>query len=200
MYDLYVFDLDGTLVDSLPDIAAALNAALSDAGHAPRALADIRGFLGDGARELVRRAAGDAPSGEAIDLLVAAYRARYRRALVKETRLYPGLEALVPRLPACAVLTNKPGVEARGIVEGVGLGGRFVAVVGEGDGFPRKPNPAALAAIIARVSARRALYVGDSQVDAETAQRAAVDFAFVEWGYGRAPDGVRRVRAPEELA
>ncbi len=201
MHDLYVFDLDGTLVDSLPDITAALNAALLASGHAARpALHEVRGFLGDGARELVRRAVGDGPSEAALDQLVAGYRARYREALVRETRLYAGLGALLPTLPACAVLTNKPGAEARAIVEALGLGRRFVEVVGEGDGHPRKPDPAALHAIIERANARHPLYVGDSHVDAETARRAGIDFAFVEWGYGNAPEGVRRVRRAEELA
>ncbi len=140
MHDLYVFDLDGTLVDSLPDITTALNAALLASGHAARALHEVRGFLGDGARELVRRAVGDGPSESALDDLVASYRARYGQALVRETRLYAGLEALLPTLPACAVLTNKPGREARAIVEALGLAARFVEVVGEGDGHPRKPD------------------------------------------------------------
>jgi phosphoglycolate phosphatase len=199
VHDLYVFDLDGTLVDSLPDITTALNAALLASGHAARALHEVRGFLGDGARELVRRAVGEGPSEAALDDLVASYRARYGQALVRETRLYAGLEALLPTLPACAVLTNKPGREARAIVDALGLAARFVEVVGEGDGHPRKPDPAALLAIIARANAKRPLYVGDSHVDAETAERAGVDFAFVEWGYGAAPAGVRRVRRAEEL-
>jgi phosphoglycolate phosphatase len=199
VHDLYVFDLDGTLVDSLPDITAALNAALAKAGLPTRALSEVRGFLGDGARELTRRAAGDGPSETELDVLVASYREHYRRDLVRETRLYAGLDLLLPQLPACAVLTNKPGTEARAIVEALGLSARFVEVVGEGDGYPRKPDPASLHAIIARAGSRRPLYIGDSHVDAETATRAQVDFVFVEWGYGSAPSGLRRVAKASDL-
>ncbi len=197
-YDLYVFDLDGTLVDSLPDIAAALNEALGHAQLPTRSLAEVRGYLGDGARELVRRAAGPASSEVAIDQLVRGYLDAYATQLIARTRPYPGIEALLARLPRVAVLTNKPGPEARAIMDGLGLSGRCLEVVGEGDGLPRKPDPSGLRALVARHGGR-ALYVGDSHVDALTAERAGVDFAFVTWGYGVAPDGVRRVEHPREL-
>jgi phosphoglycolate phosphatase len=199
VHDLYIFDLDGTLVDSLPDITAALNAALVESGHRARTVSEVRGFLGDGARELARRAAGEGPSEAELDALVADYRARYGQALVRETRLYAGFDVVLPQLPACAILTNKPGSEARAIILTLGLDRRFVEIVGEGDGHPRKPDPEALLAIVARANAQYPLYVGDSHVDAETARRAGVDFTFVEWGYGSAPAGVRRVRSADEL-
>jgi phosphoglycolate phosphatase len=198
-HDLFVFDLDGTLVDSLPDIAAALNEALSAADLPMHHLDAVRGFLGDGARELVRRAAGPQPSEAAIDELVVDYRARYATQLVARTRPYDGVVELLARLPRAAVLTNKPGREARRIVDELGLGSAFVAVVGEGDGHPRKPDPTALRALVATHGARRAVYIGDSHVDAITAERAGIDFVFVTWGYGRVEGPHRRVAAPMQL-
>lgn len=198
--DLYVFDLDGTLVDSLPDIADALNHAMTEAHFAARTLLEIRAFLGDGARELVRRAVGPAPSEDALTELVAAYRARYRTALVNKTRPYPGVLATLPQLRApAAVLTNKPGPEAREIVLGTGMSAWLPKVVGEGDGLPRKPDPESLRTLVRNAGSVRPLYVGDSAVDEETAARAGVDFVFVSFGYGEASAAARRVARFEEL-
>jgi len=198
--DLFVFDLDGTLCDTLPDITRAVNGALLAVGRPPRAASEVRVFLGGGARELVGRAAGWDELDPRLDSLVERYRACYREALVQETRLYDGVEATLSRLGApAAVLTNKPGPEARAILEALGMSARFVEIIGDGDGLPRKPDPTGLRAIIERAGARRTLYVGDSQVDADTAQRAEVDFAFVAWGYGTASGAIPVTRFEDLL-
>jgi phosphoglycolate phosphatase len=197
--DLYVFDLDGTLVDTLPDITRALNAALAERGVAPRDAAEVRGFLGTGGRDLCRRALGGEPSPEIVEQVFERYRARYRDSLTAGSRVYPGIAAVLGQLGApAAVITNKAGPEARGILAGLGLGTRFVRVIGDGDGLPRKPDPAAIHELITLTGAERALFVGDSEVDAETARRARVDFVWVSWGYGTAA-GARRIDRADQL-
>ena len=197
-HDLYVFDLDGTLLDTLPDITRALNTALAAAALGTRTHDEVRSFLGEGARELVGKAAGWPHTHEGLDALVEAYRHCYRQALVVDTRPYPGVVETLARITApVAVLTNKRGHEARLVLEGSGLRG-FVAVLGDGDGHPRKPDPTALLHLVK--DARRPVYVGDSHVDAETARRAGVDFVFCDWGYGESGFGRRISRFSDIIA
>ena len=102
--DLYVFDLDGTLCDTLPDITRAVNAALAEVGIPRRKSGEVRGFLGEGARELVARSAGWHHEDVRLPVLIERYRAHYRTALVAETRPYDGVEATLPRLGAYEVV------------------------------------------------------------------------------------------------
>ncbi|MEO6954090.1 MAG: HAD-IA family hydrolase [Polyangia bacterium] len=195
-HDLYVFDLDGTLLHTLPDITRALNAALVEVGRPVRTGAEVRSFLGEGARELVGKAASWPRTHEGLDALVERYRHHYRQALVIDTRPYPGVVETLARITApIAVLTNKRGHEARVILEGAGLRG-FAMVIGDGDGYPRKPDPTSLLHLCK--DAKRPLYIGDSQVDAETARRAQVEFVFCDWGYGTSDHG-RRVSRFEDV-
>ena len=196
MPDLYVFDLDGTLLHTLPDITRALNAALAEAGRPVRTHDEVRSFLGEGARELVSKAAALPQSHEVLDTLVERYRHHYRQGLVVDTRPYPGVVETLARIAMpIAVLTNKRGHDARLILEGAGLRG-FVAIVGDGDGHPRKPDPAALLHLVK--DAQHPIYVGDSHVDAETARRANVEFVFCDWGYGTTEHG-RRISRFEDV-
>src|SRR5687767_7697696 len=100
--DLYVFDLDGTLVDTLPDIARALNAALAERGAAPRTPLEVRGFLGHGGRDLCRRGLGGEPAPEIVEQVFDRYRAHYRDSLTAGSQVYPGIEAVLGRIGAPA--------------------------------------------------------------------------------------------------
>src|SRR5262245_47223331 len=119
-FALAIFDLDGTLIDSLPDIAAALNRTLQHAGHAPLPATQIAGYVGDGAAKLLQRALPDDTPSEILDQLGRHFRAAYAAHLHDETRPYPGLvpvlEKLAGSLPL-AVLTNKPSVLVRPLLE-----------------------------------------------------------------------------------
>lgn len=186
---LVVFDLDGTLVDSLTDIAAALNRTLAQlcpgAPSLPRET--VRALVGRGARELVARAlprAGvEAPVDEALALFVDVY----RRGLLNETRPYPGVVAGLDRLKGrtLAVLTNKPGDMSRTILAGLGLAQRFVRIYGGGDVPGKKPDPAGLRLLLEETSTRpsEALMVGDSAVDVRTARNAEVAVVGVSYGF-----------------
>ncbi len=202
---LIIFDLDGTLVDSVDDLAASVNHALAHVGLPARTRDEVRGFIGDGARMLLSRAVG-----ARLDLLepaLAAWRAHYEEHLLDHTRPYPGVpEVLAGAGRALAVLTNKPAPLARRILDGLGLAPRFAALVGGGDA-PPKPDPAGARALLARagVLPGDAVLVGDSRVDAETARNAGMGFVAVTWGLVPREDLVRAgaihlVDRPADLA
>jgi phosphoglycolate phosphatase len=182
MIRLAVFDLDGTLIDSRLDLCLAVNHALRALGLAERTLAEVTGFIGEGAVRLLERAT--APRRDLTERAIALWREHYEAHLLDNTVLYPGLEDLVSRAAfPLAVMTNKPGAMARRILEGLGIGQAFVEVVGA-DEAPRKPSPDGLRAILGRqgVSSSDAVLVGDSLVDLETARAVPVPFVGVGWG------------------
>ncbi len=179
---LTIFDLDGTLVDSVDDLAASVNHALARVGLPARGREEVRGFIGDGARMLLSRAVGARP--DLLEPALAAWRAHYGEHLLDRTRPYPGVpEVLAGAGRPLAVLTNKPAPMARRILDGLGLAPRFFAVVGGGDA-PAKPDPAGARALLARAGVRPedAVLVGDSPVDAQTARAAGMEFVAVTWG------------------
>ncbi len=177
-----IFDLDGTLVDSVDDLAAAVNHALAAVGLPLRSRDEVRSFVGDGARVLLERAVG--PNRDRLEPALAAWRAHYEVHLLDATRPYPGIpEALAGARRPLAVLTNKPAAMAVRILDGLELSARFSAVSGGGDA-PPKPDPAGARALLARLGARPedAVLVGDSPVDAATARNAGMEFVAVTWG------------------
>jgi phosphoglycolate phosphatase len=193
-YQHVSFDLDGTLVDSRADLAAAVNHVLGELGHAALPAETLQGFVGEGARRLVERALGaDAPAALLEDAL-ARFMCRYGQHLLDTTRPYPGVPALLEALDtwgvALSVLTNKPERMSRAILDGLGLGQHFVAVV-SGDSLPtRKPDPAGVQHLLSVSGAARdqMLLVGDSAVDVRTARAAGIAFCGVTWGL--TPDGM----------
>ncbi len=188
---LAIFDLDGTLVDSVDDLAAAVNVALARVGLPPRGRDEVRGMIGNGARVLLERAVS--PHAQLLETALAAWREHYAAHLLDSTRPYPGIaEALAGAGRALAVLTNKPGPMARQILEGLGLAGRFAAVVGGGDAAA-KPDPAGALGLLRRLGARAedAVLVGDSPVDAATARNAGINFVAATWGLSSREELVR---------
>ncbi len=165
------FDLDGTLIDSATDLAAAASALAVELGGRALTRAEVVAMVGEGAPVLVRRAltaAGlDPATAGALDRFLALYDER----LLDTTRLYPGvrqvLDALDPQL-TLAVLTNKPRVPAERLLDALGVRPLFLEVVG-GDGpLPRKPDPAGLRSLRLHADGGPLILVGDSPVDAET--------------------------------
>jgi phosphoglycolate phosphatase len=185
---LAVFDLDGTLVDSVDDLHASVNHALATLGLPSRTRDEVRTFVGEGARVLLERAV--APRGDLVEPALAAWREHYAAHCLDRTRPYPGVEALLAAARrTLAVHTNKPGAMARKILAGLGLLGRFAAVVG-GDEAPRKPDPAGLLGIMAASGATAAetVFVGDSRHDVATARAAGVRVVAVTWGLSSRAD------------
>ncbi len=192
---LAVFDLDGTLIDSTADLAAAVNAMLARIAPATPALPTdrIRSFVGDGVGMLLARALAEARVPARPEEVLPVYLDIYRRGMLNETRLYPGVAETLPLLEgyALAVLTNKPGDMARAILEGLGVAGRFARICGPEDVPARKPDPAGLRWLMAEAGAgpEAAAMVGDSPVDVRTGRAAGV--LTVGVSYGLDPEGLR---------
>jgi phosphoglycolate phosphatase len=198
-YNLVIFDLDGTLVDSLPDIAAALNQGLASLGRPPFPLPEVRALVGEGVLRLAEKAlaqrlaagsSGAAGDAGLAQILADRIRATYGARPCVQTRLYPGIAELLQTLRAeparrLAVLTNKPGEVTRPLLEALGIDQLFHAVIGDGDGFPRKPDPASAQALLSRFGCPpdRALVVGDGIPDLLMARAAGCDSAAALWGY-----------------
>ncbi|MBS0612112.1 MAG: HAD-IA family hydrolase [Proteobacteria bacterium] len=193
-FDLVVFDLDGTLVDSAPDLRLAVNRVLAAHGAQALELAQIRRMIGDGAAQLLARAfaarALTMPDPKAV---LQQFFTAYQTDPTANTRLYEGvsetLEAAHRRGIPMAVCTNKPEALARIILDRLRVGAYFRDVVG-GDTHPfRKPDARMISELLPRFAARpeRTLMVGDSEIDAATAQAAAVPFVLMTYGYRRGP-------------
>jgi phosphoglycolate phosphatase len=180
---LAVLDLDGTLLDTLDDLADSVNAALAVVGLPLRQRAEIARFVGEGTRLLLDRAV--APRHDLLEPALAAWWTHYRAHCLVHTRPYPGIPGLLTRAGRrLAVHTNKPGSLARQTLAGTGLLDRF-AVVSGGDEAPRKPDPAGTLEIMRRLGARPAetVFIGDSPTDVRTARAAGVRMIGVAWGF-----------------
>lgn len=192
-FDVVAFDLDGTLADTAPDLAASLNHALTALGRSGVPAESVRHLVGHGARALLRR--GLAATGEATEALVERgfplFIDHYSANICNGTRPYAGLEealdALSERGIALAVCSNKPEALTAKLMQALGWEGRFRSVVG-GDTLPvRKPDPAPLLEAVARAGGGRAAFVGDSIVDADTARAAGIPFIAVSFGFSDRP-------------
>jgi len=191
-----IFDLDGTLIDSAPDLARALNALLAELGGPPLSLARVRRLIGDGAPTLVGRAleaAGMEIKAEAYGALLERYRELYLANATVETRPYPHvpetLQGLRRQGYRMIVATNKYQLPTLRILDALGLAPYFDAVAG-GDVVPaRKPDPAHLRAGLAMVDAdaRRAVMIGDGPNDVGAAKAAGIPVLVLPSGYGEVP-------------
>ncbi len=189
-----LLDLDGTLVDSVPDLLASVNRIMAARGLAPFAAPEVTAMVGDGAAALVGKvmaARGLAAQPADLDAFLADYSAH--TAVL--SRAYPGvpetLRALVRDGWRLAVCTNKPEQPARSLLEALGLLSLFAAV-GGGDSYPtRKPDPAHLLATLAAAGGDRAacIVLGDHQNDVQGAIAAGLPCVFAAWGYGPAAMG-----------
>jgi phosphoglycolate phosphatase len=190
MSRLLVFDLDGTLVDSLPDITAALNRMFAARGLAGLPRAQVGPMVGDGLAPLIARAfaAHDTTPDPAA---AEDYLTDYEANVLVETRLFPGIPEVLSGMAAegwrFAVCTNKPERAAQLLLEGLGIAGLFAAI-GGGDSFAaRKPDPLHLRLTIEAAGGdpARSVMVGDHHNDVQSAMGAGVKAVFAGWGYGR---------------
>lgn len=187
-YDLVIFDLDGTILDTLDDLAAAANHALRQGGFPTRTRDEVRRFVGNGVANLMRRAVPEGTPEDVTMALLREFRAYYASHLSVHTAPYPGVEAMLRALNAagvrCAVNSNKPDEAVKALC-GKFYDGLFAAVLGERAGTPRKPAPDGARMIMRETGAapERTLYVGDGDADILTAENAGVDGAWVSWGF-----------------
>ncbi|MAE67220.1 MAG: hypothetical protein CMJ18_23410 [Phycisphaeraceae bacterium] len=183
-----MFDLDGTLLDTLPAIVNAVNRTMSDLERPPLSRERVRMLVGKGARYLIRHAL-DVEDEGFIARGLDRFRANYKRHGVAETERYEGIDALLDELHrrglALAVLSNKPDAAALAAMEAFFDVDRFLIVRGQLDGGPLKPDPATALDIIEAhgIAADRWIYVGDTAVDMETANNAGMCGVGVLWGF-----------------
>ncbi len=185
-----VFDLDGTLLDTLADLGESMNEALAGLGCPGHTLDAYRTMIGDGIVELARRALPEnLRDDETIAACVASMRRIYGGRWDRKTRPYPGIPRMLDRIAAArlpmAVLSNKPDDLTRLVVKRLLDRWSFSLVIGSRDGVPRKPDPTAALEIAGRLSVepQRCLYLGDTGTDMRTARAAGMFAAGVLWGF-----------------
>lgn len=185
-YKAILFDMDGTLLDTLADMAAAVNHILSVHGYPLRTVEEVRAFVGNGARKLMERALPPDVTGDAFEALLEEYRQWYEAHACVRTAPYPGVPAVLAALHRagvrCAVVSNKPDGATRE------LAARFfpgLPAFGQQDGIPAKPAPDMVYHALAElgVEASAAAYVGDSEVDVALARNAKLPLVAVSWGF-----------------
>lgn len=188
MKKLVIFDLDGTLLNTISDLGASCNYALEKMGFATHPISAYKFMVGNGVRKLLERAQPDADPGT-VDQLLVYFREHYDEHCTDTTVPYPGIPELLAELHsqeiAVAVATNKYQAAAEKIISHFFPEIPFVAVLGQTEGRPVKPDPSIDFAILSGHPTPKAqvLHVGDSAVDIETARRACVESIGVTWGF-----------------
>jgi phosphoglycolate phosphatase len=191
-----VFDLDGTLVDTAPDLIATLDALFARQGLRPLAYEQARNMIGGGAKRLIERGLseeGISVRPDELDRLFTDYIAHYAARIADLSRPFPGLEPALDRLAAAgckfAICTNKLEWLSRRLIEKLGLTERFAAICGQDTFAVQKPDPEILRRTVALAGGRleRAVMVGDSANDIDTARAAGVPVVAVDFGYTEIP-------------
>ena len=190
-YDLVIFDMDGTVLDTLEDLLGAMNYALARQQLGSRTLDEMRSYVGNGLYMMAVRACGVGAPMTQVDAVFNDFKAWYSEHLNVKTHPYEGITALLKRMKArgikAGICSNKfdPGAKALAQAH---FGDLIDLTVGESEQVPKKPDPASTKLILSRLNVRpeRALYVGDSAVDVQTAKAAGLELAAVSWGFASA--------------
>jgi phosphoglycolate phosphatase len=193
-----IFDLDGTLVDTAPDLLNTLNVLFGRLGRRPIQLPEIRGIIGRGARSMIRKGAeltgGPFPETE-VESLFQEYLVHYGRTLADSSRPYPGarevLDALQARNIPMGICTNKLEGLSLALLGALDLRRYFASVIGADTLHVMKPDPETVHAILRPVGVppERTLFVGDSETDLKTARAAGTKIVLVDYGYSQTPAG-----------
>lgn len=188
MFKTVLFDMDGTLMDTIEDLTDSVNVVLGELGYPVRSLEEVRSFVGNGQKNLMIRAlGGDAPE-ETVERAYARMRAYYSTHCQIKTKPYDGilelLDALREKDVKIAVVSNKMDAATQAICRSK-FGGRIEVVIGDDPQRRRKPHPDGIRAALAALheTEEGALYVGDSEVDVATAQNAGIPLIAVDWGF-----------------
>jgi len=192
-FDVVAFDLDGTLADTAPDLAAALNHTLGALGRHGIDPGSVRNLVGHGAKALIRKglAVTGSTSEELVERGFPIFLEYYGAHICEGTRLFPEVDAALDTLRAAglklALCTNKPESLTHLLLEALNWTGRFDSVIGGDTLAVRKPDPAPLHEAIVRAGGGRAAFVGDSITDADTAKAARLPFVAVSFGFSDRP-------------
>lgn len=188
MYKLAVFDMDGTILDTLEDLKDSTNYALEKCGYPTRTYDEVRRFVGNGIRKLIERAVPEGLAVEQIDRVHEVFTEHYKVHCADKTKAYDGIKPLLEKLRASgvktAVVSNKADYGVQELCKEY-FDGLFDYAVGEREGIRRKPAPDAVneALRVLGMSKSEAVYIGDSDVDFETAKNAELPCISVLWGF-----------------
>ena len=210
-YQTYIFDLDGTLLDTLTDLAASVNAALRIYGMPEHSLDDVRSYVGNGVRMLMERAVPDGAQNPQFEAVFAAFREHYMLHSLDTTRPYDGIPETLAALKACgcrlAVVSNKMMAATQALCSHF-FPDIIEVAIGEDEvaGIRKKPAPDTVVAALKALGVGKedAVYVGDSDVDIQTARNAGLPCISVLWGFRDRDFLVRHgaetfVSTPQEL-
>lgn len=187
-YKLAIFDMDGTILNTLDDLADALNFALNKSGFPARTLDEVKSFVGNGIRKLVERGVPANATVEQIDAVFADFSAYYKLHCADKTKAYSGITELIEKLREkgvkTAVVSNKADFAVQDLCKQY-FEGLFDVAIGEKSGIRKKPFPDSVDAVLNELSVSRddAVYIGDSDVDIKTAENAAMNCISVCWGF-----------------
>ena len=174
-YDSVIFDLDGTLLDTLGDLCDSVNFALRSFALPERSLNEVRSFVGDGIKNLIIRSVPEGTDDGAAERVLLAFRDHYKDNSQNKTKPYDGIIDT-------AVVSNKVDIAVKMLVGGY-FGDLIDVAIGELEGVKRKPSPDTVNLAIEKLSVKHPVYVGDSEVDVKTAKNAGIDGVFVTWGF-----------------
>lgn len=187
-YKAVLFDLDGTLLDTLDDLRDAMNRALASFGFPPHTLEEVRSFVGNGIRDYTLRAVPAGTDSETAERVLAAFKADYSVHCKDKTAPYAGILPLLADLQArgikTAIVSNKADFAVKALAKEY-FPGLCDSALGESPEIPKKPAPDMIRKVLSELGASEAdaLYVGDSDVDFDTAMNAGLDVILVDWGF-----------------
>lgn len=187
-YKLAIFDMDGTILNTIDDLAASLNYVLEKSGFPARTMDEVISFIGDGLRKLIERGVPEGTDSETVDKVLADFKEYYAVHCADKTAPYDGIIGLLENLRrnGCltAVVSNKADDAVQELCRKY-FDGLFDYAVGERSGILRKPAPDSVNEVLEKlnVSRENAVYIGDSDVDIKTAENAGMDSIIVEWGF-----------------
>ena len=198
-YKLALFDMDGTILDTLEDLTDATNVIMEKYGYPTHGIDAVRSFVGNGLRKLIERATPADTDAAKIDAMLADFKVYYADHCADKTHPYDGVREMIARLRAKGILT---AVVSNKVDEGVQelvkeyFPGLFDLAVGERPDVKPKPAPDMVFSALERmgIDIREAVFIGDSDVDLKTAQNAGIDGIFVDWGF-RTPEVLRSLGA-----
>lgn len=187
-YQLAIFDLDGTLLNTLDDLADSVNFIMNEFGYPQRTLTEVRSFVGNGIRKLIERSAPENTAEDAINRMFEQFKEYYAVHCADKTKPYDGIMELLQTLQEqgvkLAVVSNKADYAVKALCEQY-FNGYFDVAVGEREGIARKPAPDTVNEVLKNLQMEKsqAVYIGDSEVDVQTANNAEMDCIAVDWGF-----------------
>lgn len=187
-YQTAIFDMDGTILETLEDMCASVNVTMDHVGYPRRTMDEVRRFVGNGAAKLIERCMPAGAEDPRYPAALEFYRAYYDAHAQIKTGPYPGIPELLNKLSRegvrLAVVSNKPDEAVRALTERY-FPGVFPVAIGNRDGWATKPAPDSVYEAMCLLGARResTVYVGDSDVDVDTARNAGLDSIIVTWGF-----------------